>query len=125
MTLIESIGLEMDGHIRPESQGFQWPAVGSLAYLRQWTFEQGVASLQARAYRYGHEPETPPLSPKSRLVHIAFEEPLASPTTILNRTPLYDDDGTQRTNNNFYEVGHGTLCPPSQAIETLLELELG
>lgn len=101
--------LRIDSYSSPETQKFQWPIVGSLEYMRQWTFEQGTASLQDQAFRYGFQPEAPPLSPKSRLVHIAFGEPIASPTTILNRTPLYGDDDTHITSKHLDDFGRGTL----------------
>lgn len=45
--------------------------------------------------RYGRQPEGPPLSPKSRLVHIILEEPPASPGTVLDRTPVYGIENGQ------------------------------
>lgn len=108
MALIGSGHLQADSHISLEFKKFQWPAAGSLEYMRQWSFEQGVASLQARAYRYGHQPEAPPLSPKSRLVQIALEEPLASPRTILNRAPFYGDDAFRYSPGCSDDLDNGT-----------------
>lgn len=106
--LLSSTHLHMGGHLRPDFRKYPWPAVGSLECMRQWTFEQGAASLQTRAHRYGRQPEAPPLSPKSRLVHIALEEPLASPTTVLNRAPLYGDDAP-RYNKYSNDLDNGRL----------------
>lgn len=101
MALLDPEALCNDSHISPEFEKFSWPVVGSLACMRQWNFEQGITSLQARAYRYGYEPEVAPLSPKSRLVHIALEEPMASPTTVLSRKPIYDDDAEPQYIDNY------------------------
>lgn len=79
--------------------------------MRQWNFEQGTTSLQARVYRYGCQPEAAPLSPKSRLVHIALEEPVASPTTVLSRKPIYDDVEPQCTDNCSHDPDLGVLYP--------------
>lgn len=93
MALAESTDLPLSGLLF--STGYRdarlFPTVGSIPHMRLWTFAQGAASLEARAYRYGRDGEAPPLSPKSRLVHLALqeEEPeLASPTTVLGRQEL-------------------------------------
>lgn len=98
MALLGSEVLRIDNHLIPVFEKLQWPVVGSLDYMRQWNFDQGMTSLQARTYRYGHQPEAVPLSPKSRLVHIALEEPVATPTTILSRKPMYDNAELQYRN---------------------------
>lgn len=40
--------------------------------------------------RYGRESEGPPLSPKSKLVHIAREEAPVSPKTVLDQEPMHE-----------------------------------
>lgn len=95
-----------------EYRSFQYPIAGSLQYMRQWTFETGASSLEARTHRYGRDSEMPPLSPKSRLVHIALEEPLASPTTVLNRAPTHQDDESRCTDRSSNQFEYGRLSSP-------------
>lgn len=79
----------MDAPRNPYYEKFGWPPAGCFDHLDIWTFGKGVESLEGRMQRYGRGSEGPPLSPKSRLVHIALEEPPASPTTVLDRAPIY------------------------------------
>lgn len=111
MALLGSEALRVDSHINPILEKWQWPAVGSLDYMRQWNFDQGITSLQTRTYRYGYQPEAAPLSPKSRLVHIALEEPVPSPTTVLSRKPIYDDAEPQYTNEYSDDFDLGEFHP--------------
>lgn len=107
MALLNTEALRINSHISPVFEKLQWPVVGSLDHMRKWNFEQGIMSLQSRTYRYGYQPEAAPLSPKSRLVHIALEEPVASPTTVLNRKPIYDDAEPRYANECFVDFDLG------------------
>lgn len=78
----------------PQAYTNQWPPVGSINYLRNWTFETGTAIFEAQRRKYGRGSDTPPLSPRTRMVQILLQEPLASPTTILNRQPIYEGKDT-------------------------------
>lgn len=85
---------------------YGWPPVGCFDHLDIWTFRKGVQSLEGRMQRYGRESEGPPLSPKSKLVHIALEEAPASPATVLGRAPIMmyggmrDSEGVEKYSEN-------------------------
>lgn len=81
----------------PQLDKFDWPPVGSLEFMRQWTFEKGMVIFQTCTQRYGRLSEAAPLSPKSRLVQITLEEPVASPTTILDRAPMHWRNESQQS----------------------------
>lgn len=110
MALTKPTDRDMEGIFNTEYRKFQWPTVGSLQHMRQWTFQQGAATLEARSYRYGRDAEAPPLSPKSRLVHITLEEPLVSPTTVLDRAPRYDSDDEAEFPASFLDEDDNGEC---------------
>lgn len=71
---------------------YEWPPVGSINHLRNWNFEIGTATFDAQGRKYGRGSEAPPLSPKSKFVQLLLEEPLASPTTVSERRPMYEKE---------------------------------
>lgn len=81
---------------------YEWPPVGSINHLRSWTFETGTAIFEAQRRKYGRGSDAPPLSPKSKLVQILLEEPLASPTTILDRRPISSYERNDNTPPTSY-----------------------
>lgn len=111
MALLGSEALRIDSHINPILEKFQWPAIGSMDYMRRWNFDEGITRLQARTYRYGYQTEAAPLSPKSRLVHIALEESAVSPKTVLSRKPIYDDVESRYTKEYSDDLELGVFLP--------------
>lgn len=92
----------MDAPRYPYYKRYSWPPVDYFDYLGIWTFGKGVQSLERRMQSYGRESERPPLSPKSKLVHIALEEAPVSPTTVLDREPMHgmeEGEGLEYSDN--------------------------
>ncbi|ROV95841.1 hypothetical protein VSDG_05165 [Cytospora chrysosperma] len=100
----------------PRLRAFDWPPRGSLEYMRNWTLEKGVTTLETRMAMQGRRQEPLPLSPMSAPAYspdylrfpTAMRSETASSRSVEAPLTAYSDDlQTEKNSMALLSLGHG------------------
>ncbi|ROV94316.1 hypothetical protein VMCG_08615 [Cytospora schulzeri] len=111
----------------PRLRAFDWPPRGSLEYMRNWTLEKGITTLETRMVMQGRRLEPPALSPMSAAPAFATRSPttpvsgtyrsVETPLTAYSEDLDYENSIVLLNYNNHKRSGRKDTHPPSKCFD--------